>query len=164
MTPDSKEQAYQYHYIGQEGRKQPFNKGWRFLRADVQLAQDPSFDDSNWSCINLPHDFSLAQPYTRNGEAESAYKLGGVGWYRHYLVLDEELAGCHVTLTFEGAYMETEVYVNGQFIGKHLNGYQEFTYDISGAVTFGAENLLAIKVDNKVPSSRWYWVAAFTEK
>lgn len=156
MTPDSKEQAYQYHYIGQEGRKQPFNKGWRFLRADVQLAQDPSFDDSNWSYINLPHDFSLAQPYTRNGEAESAYKLGGVGWYRHYLVLDEELAGCHVALTFEGSYMETEVYVNGQFIGKHLNGYQEFTYDISGAVTFGAENLLAVRVDNKVPSSRWY--------
>lgn len=62
MTPDSKEQTYQYHYIGQEGRKQPFNKGWRFLRADVQLAQDPSFDDSNWSCINLPHDFSLANP------------------------------------------------------------------------------------------------------
>lgn len=60
--------------------------------------------------------------------------------------------------------METEVYVNGQFIGKHLNGYQEFTYDISGAVTFGAENLLAVRVDNKVPSSRWYSGSGFTEK
>ncbi|HEP1275655.1 TPA: glycoside hydrolase family 2 protein [Streptococcus pyogenes] len=159
MTSDSKEQTvtgYQYHYIDQEGRKQPFNQGWRFLMADVACAQDPSFDDSNWQVIHLPHDFSLTQPYTRNGEAESAYKLGGVGWYRHYLVLDEVLAGCHVAITFEGSYMETEIYVNGQFIGKHLNGYQEFTYDISDVVTFGAENLLAVRVENKVPSSRWY--------
>ncbi|HEQ3884250.1 TPA: hypothetical protein VGU54_001456, partial [Streptococcus pyogenes] len=73
MTSDSKEQTvtgYQYHYIDQEGRKQPFNQGWRFLMADVACAQDPSFDDSNWQVIHLPHDFSLTQPYTRNGEAE----------------------------------------------------------------------------------------------
>ncbi|MDV5977611.1 UNVERIFIED_CONTAM: glycoside hydrolase family 2 protein [Streptococcus canis] len=148
--------TYQFHYLYQEGRRQRFNQGWRFLMSDVPCAQDPSFDDSDWQEINLPHDFSLTQPYTRNGEAESAYKLGGVGWYRNYFVIDDSLSCRPIELTFEGAYMETEVYVNGHFVGKHLNGYQEFSYDISQFVRVGAENLLAVRVENKVPSSRWY--------
>ncbi|RJG55306.1 hypothetical protein, partial [Streptococcus pyogenes] len=54
----------------------------------------------------------------------------------------------------EGSYMETEIYVNGQFIGKHLNGYQEFTYDISDVVTFGAENLLPVQTHSPATKSR----------
>lgn len=156
LKSDSKSLAYQVQWIDQAKRQQDFSKGWRFLLANLGLAQKPSFDDSDWEQISLPHDFSITQPYTVNGEAESAYKLGGVAWYRKYFALDPSLLGHRIWIHFDGAYMEAEVYINGQLLGRHCNGYQSFTYDLSHMINFGQENLLAVRLENKVPSSRWY--------
>ncbi|HEL1163262.1 TPA: glycoside hydrolase family 2 protein [Streptococcus equi subsp. zooepidemicus] len=155
-TDQSHGDIYQLHWIDKVGHCHAFSKGWRFLMADLQLAQEPFFDDSDWQQISLPHDFSINQPYTINGEAQSAYKLGGVGWYRKYFALDPKLADHKVYVTFDGAYMETQVYLNGHLIGEHVNGYQAFSYDLSAFVIPGQENLLAVRVEHQVPSSRWY--------
>ncbi|MGT2933123.1 sugar-binding domain-containing protein [Streptococcus catagoni] len=142
--------------IEKEGRHQDFNDHWRFQFGDFDQLFCPDFDDSNWEEVNLPHDFSINQPYTANAEAESAYKLGGVGWYRKTFLVDQHLSGSDFSIECDGSYMETEVYVNGHYIGKHLNGYLAFSYQISDFINFGGENTIAIRVENKIPSSRWY--------
>ncbi|MGT2934356.1 glycoside hydrolase family 2 TIM barrel-domain containing protein [Streptococcus castoreus] len=155
-TSCQEETSYHLQLINQVGRDQDFNDGWRFIRADLRMAQEPFFDDSDWKSISLPHDFSIIQPYTRNGEAESAYKLGGIGWYRKLFAIDSSLRDHQFNLHFDGAYMEVEVYLNGHLVGKHFNGYLAFSYDITSFILFGQENLLAVRVENQVPSSRWY--------
>ncbi|MGT2807911.1 beta-galactosidase [Streptococcus iniae] len=135
----------------------PFDNDWKFTFGDVPNASHQLFDDSSWQTIKLPHDFSLTQDYAiYQGEAESGYKLGGVGWYRKYFTLGGQAAKGRFLLCFDGSYMETEVYVNGQKLGMHPNGYSHFSYDITDFLTSCGDNTLAIKVTNKIPSSRWY--------
>ena len=119
-------------------------------------ASERNYDDSSWKTLNLPHDFSLKQDYTQSGEAESGYKLGGIGWYRKTFSVNETIAKGRVYLKFDGSYMETEVFVNGHSLGVHPNGYTSFTFDVTKYLKVGEENTIAIKVTNKIPSSRWY--------
>src|SRR5690625_2993447 len=78
---------YQTH-IHDEKRRQLFNQHWRFIYGDQSNAHLNAYDDSTWEYIDLPHDYSLTLPYTTSGEAESGYKLGGIGWYRKSFTLD----------------------------------------------------------------------------
>ena len=74
--------------VSDENRSQLFNDNWKFHYGEQSNAQVNSFDDSNWNHIQLPHDYSLSLPYSQAGEAESGYKLGGIGWYRKSFTLD----------------------------------------------------------------------------
>lgn len=133
-----------------------FDNNWKFNLGDVTNAQNINFDDSNWKNINLPHDYSLIQDYNQNGEAESGYKLGGIGWYRKNFILDQALKDTAIFVNFDGAYQTTEIYVNGIMVGENYYGYIGFTYDISKFVWFGKENIIAVKTNNPVPTSRYY--------
>ena len=61
-------------------------------------------------------------------------------------------------ITFDGVYMNAEVYVNGEKLGSHPYGYTQFAFDITDAIVADGEteNVIAVKVDNSIPSSRWY--------
>lgn len=133
-----------------------FDKGWAFCLNSMQPAQAFIWDDSNWERIDFPHDFSLSQDYTPDGEAESGYKLGGIGWYRKSFFPTQDLEDQSFILQFEGSYLETDVYINGHFLGTHRHGYVSFGYDVTSFVRIGQENRLAIRVRHSVPSSRWY--------
>ena len=104
----------------------------------------------------MPHDYSIEQEYTQSGEAESAYLLGGTGWYRKNFTLGKEMEGKKVRIDFGGVYMNATVYVNGQQVGTHPYGYTPFSFDITDYVKVGQVNTIAVKVDHKTPSSRWY--------
>ncbi|MGT2845170.1 glycoside hydrolase family 2 TIM barrel-domain containing protein [Streptococcus hongkongensis] len=145
-----------YQIVDKVGRRQDFNSHWRFLYGDFKELEKVDFDDSYAQEITLPHDFSRDQPYTKNGEAESGYKLGGIGWYRKGFWIAQSLKDCRICLTVEGAYLESQVFVNGCLVGEHLNGYLAFTYDISDFVTIGDKNTIAIRCHNPIPNSRWY--------
>ena len=135
-----------------------FNMGWKFYLGDNSNASSQNFDDSQWANVNLPHDFSIIQHFTDSGEAESGFLPGGTGWYRKSFVISEEAAGKTFLLNFDGSYKDTYVYVNGQFVGEHHYGYSNFAFDISEhLVCDGAtQNVVAVKVINQLPSSRWY--------
>lgn len=137
-------------------RTRDFNAGWKFRLGDSALAESEAFDDSSWEHVTLPHDFSIDQDYTRSGEAESAYKPGGVGWYRKSFELSKDLAGKCIRLDFDGVYMDSTVWVNGHRLGSHPNGYTPFSFDITPYVRPGSENVIAVKVNAQTPSSRWY--------
>ena len=104
----------------------------------------------------LPHDFSICQPFSAAWEAESAFLPGGVGWYRRSCHLPAGWAGKRVLLEFGGAYASAWVYVNGQYLGENHYGYGSFALDISGYVQFGGEKVIAVRVGNPIPTSRWY--------
>ena len=139
-------------------RETNFNEGWKFYLGTSSTAQNPGFDDSSWKSVTLPHDFSISQGYTTSGEAESGFLPGGTGWYRKTFTLPESSAGKTLLLNFDGVYSDAYVYVNGTLVGEHHYGYTSFAFDITDYVTCdgSTENVVAVKVVNTVPSSRWY--------
>ncbi len=147
--------------IGQDngsGRETNFNDGWKFYLGISSTAQNKNFDDSGWQSVTLPHDFSITQSYTTGGEAESGFLPGGTGWYRKTFTLPQSCAGKTLVLNFDGAYSDAYVYVNGTLLGENHYGYTSFAFDITDYITCdgSTENVVAVKVVNTVPSSRWY--------
>jgi beta-galactosidase len=107
----------------------------------------------------VPHDWSIEQDFNKDSAAgrDAAFLDGGTGWYRKSFTMPEEAADKKVTITFDGVYMDSTVYINGQLLGNRPNGYISFEYDLTPYLKFnGEENVIAVKVVNKQPSSRWY--------
>lgn len=144
--------------VGAAERKTSINDGWTFsLDADC-TAVAVGFDDSAWRVVNLPHDWSVEQRFDRNAPAgnDGAYLPTGTGWYRTGLNLPAESVGKKLQLYFEGAYMKSDVYVNGQRAGGHPYGYSSFFVDITPYIKAG-ENTVVVKVDNSMQKNcRWY--------
>ena len=143
---------------GYSSRENDFNKGWKFYLGDNSSASNKNFDDSSWSDVDVPHDFSIIQPFDSNGEAESGFLPGGTGWYRKGFTLPADSVGKTFLLNFDGVYSDAYVYVNGNFVGEHHYGYTSFAFDITEYLTADGvtENVVAVKAVNKIPTSRWY--------
>ena len=105
---------------------------------------------------DLPHDYGITQKYSQSNEAESAYLPGGTGWYRKSFTIDRDLAGKRIAINFDGVYMNATVWFNGVKLGTHPYGYSPFSFDLTGNAKFGEENTIVVKVENRLPSSRWY--------
>ena len=130
-----------------------FDDNWKFTTGPIIGAEKPNFDHSSCQDIDLPHDFSIDQSYSKAGEAQSAYKLGGIGWYRKFFRIEDIK---NTFIYFDGIYSDAYIYINGKFIGEHHYGYSPFIIDISTYIYEDRENLLAIRVENHLPNSRWY--------
>ena len=133
--------------------------GWRFHRGDTPGAETPSFDDAVWSSVTLPHDWSIAGPVDAAAPAagHGGYFPTGAGWYRLKLGAPEVWSGRRVEIEFEGAAMGAEVWLNGASLGRWAYGYTPFRFDLTPQLRPGAENVLAVRVDNSAqPNSRWY--------
>lgn len=150
------EVVYNNTYENPAIRTQNFDSNWKFYLGDAGEAQGKEFDDSKWESISIPHDYSIIQDYTTALDAESGYLPGGTGWYRKHFVVGKEMEGKELRLDFDGVYMNATVYVNGEKLGTHPYGYTPFSFDITDKVKVGEENVVAVKVDHKTPSSRWY--------
>jgi beta-galactosidase len=83
---------------------------------------------------------------------------GGLGWYRKTFTLPASARDKFVAITFDGVYRNSEVWINGHFLGKRPYGYSSFQYDLSPYIKYGNEkNIIAVRVDNsQQPNSRWY--------
>lgn len=149
------EAVYVNNYTGTT-RSENFSDNWKFYMGDASGAQDPGFNDSGWEQVNLPHDYSIEQEYSKSGEAESGYLLGGTGWYRKSFTLGSSAEGKQIRVDFGGVYMNATVWVNGTQVGTHPYGYTPFSFDITDYVNYGGENVITVKVDHQTPSSRWY--------
>ncbi|WP_195429051.1 glycoside hydrolase family 2 TIM barrel-domain containing protein [Clostridium sp. D46t1_190503_E9] len=145
-------------FIKDGERSTLFNQDWRFYKGDQAGAEAVDFNDSSWRSLSLPHDWSIEGDFTVEGEAESGFLLGGTGWYRKHFVVPEKYEGKEFTINFDGVYMNAEVYVNGKLVGEHNYGYTAFAFDITDELICDGEteNIIAVKVKNPIPSSRWY--------
>ncbi|MFY0601252.1 MAG: DUF4982 domain-containing protein [Cyclobacteriaceae bacterium] len=134
-----------------------FNSDWRFILGDDLEYVRPSFDDSPWRQLSLPHDWSIEAEFEENGNGRNAWLPGGVGWYRKSFDLSLNAIGQRVELQFDGVYMHSTLWVNGIMVGKQYDGYTSFYFDITSYVKFGEENNLVVRVDNSdQPNCRWY--------
>lgn len=143
-----------------EDRKVNFNQNWHFkLNANSKEAVKPDADVSSWQKLDLPHDWSIFNNFDHQSPAqnEGGQLNGGEAWYRKTFKLDEKDLKKNVRVTFDGVYMDSQVYVNGQLVGHYPNGYNQFSYDITKYLhKDGRENVIAVHAVNKQPSSRWY--------
>ena len=137
-----------------------FDHDWRFHLGDVAGAQAPAFADSVWRTLDLPHDWSIEGEFSEQNPAGVAGGAlpGGVGWYRKTFTVPAADSGKVVFVEFDGVYRNSEVWINGQYLGKRPYGYSSFRYELTPNVRFGAgRNVIAVRVDNsQQPNSRWY--------
>ena len=134
-----------------------FDFDWKFLKGDAPGAQGAAFDDSGWRSLDLPHDWSIEGPFSEKERAQGGLPTG-IGWYRKSFRLPENYRDRMVSVEFDGVYENSEVWINGQYLGKRPYGYINFTYDLTPHLRFGsADNMIAVKVDNSNQrNSRWY--------
>ena len=150
--------------------RQCFDKDWRFNLGDSSIMARTDFDDSKWRRLDVPHDWAIEGDfYVGNPSGAGGGALpGGIGWYRKHFRIEELKNGkmeelqsfnslnFQFFLEFDGVYMNSTVYVNGQKVGYRPYGYSSFEYDITPYVREG-ENVVAVRVDNSdQPNSRWY--------
>ena len=143
----------------QARQRQNFDADWLFVLGDSTQMSQVDYNDSYWRRLNVPHDwaregdFFVGNPSGAGGGALP----GGIGWYRkHFEVKSEEVKREKFFLEFDGVYMNSTVYVNGQKVGFRPYGYSSFEYDITPYIKQG-ENVVAVRVDNSdQPNSRWY--------
>lgn len=135
------------------------DSGWKFLLGDPSGAETPSFADTAWRTVDLPHDWSIeSRPDKDNPSgAGGGFFPGGVGWYRKTFSAPAEWQGKRVSVEFDGVYKDATVFLNGHKLGTHPYGYTSFSFDLTPNLNFNAPNVLAVRVDNSaLPNSRWY--------
>jgi len=150
-------------------------KGWKFSKGDFAEAMHPLFNDATWQDVQVPHDWAIYGPFDRNndiqtvkveqdGEIKPAERTGrtgalpymGVGWYRIRLPLDKIQPNQKVSVLFDGAMSNAKVFINGQEIGGWPYGYASFHFDITPWLKSDQPNFMAVRLENKPLSSRWY--------
>lgn len=146
--------------ISQSVSRESFNEGWMFHLGDIREASASDFNDAGWRNLNLPHDWSIELPFDKDsptGTGGGALR-GGIGWYRKEFKVPASARDKLVYIDFDGVYRNSEVWINGHYLGKRANGYISFQYELSRYLKYGNEkNVIAVKVDNSLqPNSRWY--------
>ena len=149
------------------GHAEKLNKDWSFLRIDAgwNIIEQPTmkekdFDDSRWRKVDLPHDWGVELPMSPDKGSCQGYLSGGIAWYRRHLTMDDEQwkkdEGKRYYIYFEGVYNYSEVYLNGQLLGKRPSGFASFLYDLTPYLEKG-DNAIAVRVDHGQEfDSRWY--------
>jgi beta-galactosidase len=118
---------------------------------------EAAFDDGQWRALNLPHDWGVEGPFVQDYPGETG-KLPwwGIGWYRKHFSVPAADAGRQIFLDVDGAMSHAKVWLNGQAVGGWAYGYASWRVDLTPFIKPGAENVLAIRLDNPPDSSRWY--------
>jgi beta-galactosidase len=142
------------------GHTVSFNQDWRFHLGDVANGQAPELDDSGWRSLNLPHDWSIEGEFSEKNPATPGGGAlpGGIGWYRKTFTLPAADKNRLMFVDFDGVYRNSEVWINGHYLGKRPYGYISFEYQLTPYLNYGGQkNVIAVKVDNsQQPNSRWY--------
>ncbi|BCM89724.1 beta-galactosidase BoGH2A [Abditibacteriota bacterium] len=119
---------------------------------------NPTFNDSSWRQIDVPHDFVVENEFIPDGKGDVGHgsKKTGVGWYRKAFALPANAKGKTLWIDFDGAFRNTTVYLNGTKLGSWRDGYAPFRFDISKAANYGGSNLLAVRTDATANEGWWY--------
>jgi beta-galactosidase len=142
-----------------EMEKISFDQAWHFY-----LGNPPGFHwrepgDTDWRLLDLPHDWSieLERKPGAASKASGGYFQMGHGWYRKTFTASEKWQGKKIFIEFEGVYMNAQVWLNRNLLGRHPYGYTSFRYDLTPYLKIGEENVLTVSVDNDSQlNSRWY--------
>ncbi|MGA7873414.1 MAG: sugar-binding domain-containing protein, partial [Candidatus Binatus sp.] len=132
---------------------------WMFHRGDVsshEQASSTGYDDRAWQDVQLPHDYVLDGSYSSTNEEKHGYLPLEVAWYRKHFFIPQSDADKILQLEFGGIFRDSQVWLNGQFLGRHPSGYTGFYYDITKAARCGQENVIVVSVDPRQFEGHWY--------
>ena len=142
------------------GKRVSFNQDWRFHLGEVANGQDTGLNDAQWRKLDLPHDWSIEGEFSENAPSGTGGGAlpGGLGWYRKTFTVPLTAKGKLLFVEFDGVYRNSEVWINGHYLGKRPYGYISFAYELTPHLIYGGgQNVIAVKVDNsQQPNSRWY--------
>ena len=135
-----------------------FDFGWKFFKGRAQGAEKIDYDDSQWRDLDVPHDWSIEGPFAKDNPAGAAggYLPLGIGWYRKEFKPDPDQRLKKMFVQFDGVYKNSDVWINGQHLGKRWYGYASFQYDLTRHIDWDGDNILAVRVDNSEQTCRWY--------
>ena len=153
------------------------NTNWYFHLGDKENAFEKNYGDADWQQVTLPHDWSVQYPKDRNLSSGTGYVVGGTAWYRKHFTLSSNAKGKKYFLCFDGIYKNSQVWINGYYLGRRPNGYISFRYDVTDFLRFGDipenlsansnenENVIAVKVSHEdIADSRWFTGSGITRK
>ncbi|MCQ2249687.1 MAG: DUF4982 domain-containing protein [Bacteroidales bacterium] len=165
------------------------NSGWKFAFGHAQQVQanfmagtqyfnyltktgygdgpaNPAFDDRPWRSVDIPHDWAVELPFSPDASHSHGYKCVGwafpeysVGWYRKTINIPQKDLGKKISLLFEGIFRNSEVWVNGFYLGCEQSGYLDFQYDITDYLNYGADNVITVKADASLEEG-WFYEGA----
>lgn len=155
---------------GQDLRTVSFDADWLFKKDSLIKAESPAYDDTGWRKLSVPHDWSIedlpgqiadsiAGPFSKRAISgrDGGFLVGGTAWYRKHFTLDKASAGKQIAITFDGVYMNADVWINGHHMGNHPNGYTSFQYELTPyLLPAGRTNVISVQVKNEGVNSRWY--------
>lgn len=120
----------------------------------LSIPHTQKFKDEEWELIDLPHDWGMQAGYAQDQFKIKGYrKLGGrtpensIGWYRKTFTVDAADKGNRFYLDFEGVFRDTQVWMNGIYLGRHESGYTGFSFDVTECLNYGEENVISVRVD-----------------
>ncbi|MDE5650508.1 MAG: beta galactosidase jelly roll domain-containing protein, partial [Duncaniella sp.] len=139
--------AANFSISAKDSRIIDFNDGWRFALTDGSEIAAMDFDDSGWRNLNLPHDWAIEGDFSeKNPSGTGGGALpGGVGWYRKNFTLTPQQQDKEIFIDFDGAYMNSTVYINGHKLGTRPYGYASFSYDITPYINKSGKNVIAVR-------------------
>ncbi|MFV0291100.1 MAG: beta-galactosidase GalA [Mangrovibacterium sp.] len=129
-------------------------------------AAKAEFDDRSWRPLDLPHDWAVEMPFSKEASHSHGYKTVGpgfpdvsVGWYRKHFFVEQDQLGKQTFIEFDGVMRDAEVWVNGHYLGKESSGYQSFSHNISDILNYGDDNVVAVRCDVSMEEG-WYYEGA----
>ena len=151
------------------------DQNWKFTLGDLKVAAKMDCDDSSWETVEVPHDWAIRKPFDLNQDMQwvrvkedgdqavklrtgrtGALPIFGTAWYRKMIEIPANDSGRRIYVEFDGAMSHAKVYCNGEFVGEWPYGYSSFSFELTKFIRFGQQNLLAVSLENKSESSRWY--------
>jgi len=167
----------------------PFDSGWRFSLGHAQdTAKDfdhatayfsyvtkagygdgpaaAGFDDRGWRLLDLPHDWAVEAPFSKDASHSHGYKAVGrkfpersIGWYRKTFTLPAGDLGRRISVEFDGVFRDSVVWINGFYLGRQPSGETGFRYDLSDYLNYGGTNVLVVRADATMEEG-WYYEGA----
>ena len=154
---------------------QILDTNWKFINEEVVHGEQPELNTNSWQTVDVPHDWAIYGQFSEeidlqvvkvveDGERVAKRRSGrtgglphiGIGWYRKSLEIPVSWKGKRIFAEFDGAMSHAQVYLNGKFIGEWPYGYASFGFELTEKINIGGKNVLAVRLENKANSSRWY--------
>jgi beta-galactosidase len=129
-------------------------------------AAAPNFDDRSWRELDLPHDWAVEAPFDRRASGSHGSRAIGrgfpersVGWYRKSFFVPHTDLGKRISVEFDGVFRDSQVWLNGHYLGREESGYSSFAYNITELLNYGGENVIAVRVDASLEEG-WFYEGA----
>lgn len=133
-----------FYTLEKTGRESfSMNPAWRFHKGAAEGADQKKFDDANWQVVNLPNGIEYLPQ-----EASGGNNYQGEVWYRKHFTPQADLQGKKLFLHFEAIMGKSKIYLNGKLLKEHFGGYLPAIVDVSEAVNWDGDNVIAVWADN----------------